>query len=176
MMILSFRTLMGSMPTTQRSASEVTAAGVTIKKEDRQSLSTSDQLKLSKAAREGGIDKFTFFASDGKLVNDFQTVYDLHMRIETLSKALTHFDMQDVFQIIPPPIVEDLSGRLKTLFSCQTNKERTGENMAMDTTNPAFALHHSAAQLATVEAGEDLNEVAINNIDIISSFQDFDIE
>lgn len=63
---------MGSVPIAQRSESDVTAAGVSIKKIDRVKLSTSDKQKLSKAAREGGVDKFTFFASNGKLVNDFQ--------------------------------------------------------------------------------------------------------
>ena len=37
-----------------RTAQEVTAAGVSVKKELRSKLSTSDQLKLSKSAREGG--------------------------------------------------------------------------------------------------------------------------
>ena len=97
----SFLDLMGSVPTSRRSEREATAASISIKKNNRVKLSTSDKLKLAKATKEGGTDKFIFFASDGKLVNDFQTVYDLHMRIEALSKALTSYDMLDVFQVIP---------------------------------------------------------------------------
>ena len=100
------------MPTSRRSEREATAASISIKKNNRVKLSTSDKLKLAKATKEGGTDKFIFFASDGKLVNDFQTVYDLHMRIEALSKALTSYDMLDVFQIIPEDTILKLSSTL----------------------------------------------------------------
>ena len=67
---------------------------------------------------KGGVDRFIFFAPDGKLVSNFQTVYELHMCIEFLSKALTHFDMQEVFQIIPTNTVHTLSNRLDRIFDC----------------------------------------------------------
>ena len=70
-MNVSFTDLMESLLTIQRLASEVTAAGVSVRKEDRGSLSNSNKLKLSKSAREEGLNKFTFFVSGGKLVNDF---------------------------------------------------------------------------------------------------------
>ena len=50
----SFLDLMGSVRTSRRSEREVTAASVSIKKNDRVKLSTSDKLKLAKAAKEGG--------------------------------------------------------------------------------------------------------------------------
>ena len=103
-MKLSFKSLMGSIPKGGQTADQVTAAGVTVRKKDRPSFSTSDKLKLSRAAREGGIDKFCFFETDGRTVGDFQTVYDLNMRIEALSKTLSFFDMIDVFRsFLPPP-------------------------------------------------------------------------
>ena len=37
---------------------------------------------------------------DGKVGSKFKAVYDLHMHIEALSKALTFFDMKDAFKII----------------------------------------------------------------------------
>ena len=64
-----------------RTAQEVTAAEVSVKKELRSKLSTSDQLKLSKSAREGGSNKFSFFETSGSLGSDLKLVYDLHMRI-----------------------------------------------------------------------------------------------
>jgi len=71
MMRFLFKSLMGSLTSAQWTESEVTAAGVSIKKEDRGKLSTSDMLKLSKAAREGGADTFMFFTSNVKLVRNF---------------------------------------------------------------------------------------------------------
>ena len=82
--------MMGSVTTSRRTESKVTEAGVYIKKIDRSKLLTSDRLRIFKSARErGGLDKFTFFASDGKLVKNFQTVYDLHIRMQALSITLT---------------------------------------------------------------------------------------
>ena len=53
-MKLSFKNLVGPVPISRRTESEVTEAGVSIKKNDRSKLSTFDKLKLSKSAREGG--------------------------------------------------------------------------------------------------------------------------
>ena len=84
-----------------RTAQEVTTAGVSVKKDPREKLSTSDQLKLSKSAREGGSDRFSFFETSSSLGSDFKSVYDLHMRIEALSKALILYDMTDVLRFYP---------------------------------------------------------------------------
>ena len=78
-------------------------------------LRTSEKLKLSKSAREGGCDKFAFFEANGKMVNEFQTVYDLHMQIEALDQALTFYDMRDVFEVIPQNTVELLEVQLSKL-------------------------------------------------------------
>ena len=111
---------MESLPNARWTASGVTAAGVSIKKEDRGKLSMSDMLKLSKAACKGRDDKFTFFASNEKLLRNFQTVYDLHMRIEAISKDLTYYDMKDGFQIIPAETAAKLGINMDTLFDCQS--------------------------------------------------------
>ena len=47
--------LLGKNPRKARSIEDVQAAGVSVRKEKRDKLSTSDKLKLSKAAREGGV-------------------------------------------------------------------------------------------------------------------------
>ena len=72
---------MGALPRGAQTVKEITVAGVSVKKENSIKLSTSDQLNLSKYAQEGGSDKFSFFETDGKIGSDFETVYDLHMRI-----------------------------------------------------------------------------------------------
>ena len=63
-------------------------------------------------------DKFTFFEVNGKIENYFKTVYDLHMRVKALSKALVFLNMQNVFQIIPESTVEELHQKLTDLFVC----------------------------------------------------------
>ena len=118
-MKLSFKSVLGAVPRGPRSVTEIVAAGVTVKKEARTTLSTSDKLKFSKAAREGGDDKFTFFESDGKVGGDFRAVYDLHMRLEALSKAIMFYDMEDVFQILSKNTVKELETKLSVLFSSQ---------------------------------------------------------
>ena len=60
-MKLSFKNLMGTVPRGAWTAEVVTVVGVSVKKERRATLSTSDQIKLSRSAREGGSEKFAFF-------------------------------------------------------------------------------------------------------------------
>ena len=93
----SFSSLLGTILLRARTLQQINSTEVSIRKEDSSKLSTLDQLKLSKASREGGVDKFSFFEANGKVGSDFKVVYDLHMRIESLSKDLTFFDMKDVF-------------------------------------------------------------------------------
>ena len=128
---------------------EVTAAVLSIKKEDRERLSTSEKLKLSKAVREGGVGKFAFFASSGNLVSNFYPVYDLYIQIDALSKILTHFNMQDMFQVIPETTVRKLSDRIDMPFTCQTSEGQAKDNLERDPTNAAYRLHHSSAQKST---------------------------
>ena len=116
-MKFSFKSLLGTVPKGARSVRDVVAAGVSVKKEERTNLSTSDRLKLAKAAREGGTNKFTFFESDGQTGGDFRAVYDLHMRLEALSKAITFYDMGDVFQILPSNIIVVLESKLDVYFT-----------------------------------------------------------
>ena len=70
----SFKYLMGTVPKGGRTESEVQAAEVTVKKEDKTTLLTSEKLKLSKAAQEGGGETFAFFETNGKIVGNFESV------------------------------------------------------------------------------------------------------
>ena len=100
-MKFSFKTLLGAVPASVRKHGEVAAAGVSVKKEDRGSLSTSDKLKLARSAREGSTNKFSFFESDGQVGGDFRAVYDLNMQLEALTKSIMFYDMSDVFHVLP---------------------------------------------------------------------------
>ena len=113
-----FSSLLGTVPRGARTALEVANAGVFIKKEDRKSLKTADLLRLASSAREGGKDKFTFFEANGQLGSGFKAVYDLQMRIEALSKALSFYDMYDVFLLILAQALDQLKSQLKTVFEC----------------------------------------------------------
>lgn len=126
---------MGSAPTTQRSASEVTAICISLQKEDRESLSNSEKTEALQVNMQKGVGYIHHLASDGKLVNDFQTVYDFHIRLEDLSEALTHFGMTDIFQIIPSSIDKDSSSTLTTFFACQATGGQSQTNLASDPRN-----------------------------------------
>jgi len=66
-----------------RTEKEINAAGVSVWKEDRDTLYPLEKL-LSEEVREGGTDTFSFLETDEKTGSDFKAVYDLHMRIDTL--------------------------------------------------------------------------------------------
>ena len=65
-MNLTFKNLLGVIPRAARTVGQIVAAGVSVKKEDRASLSTSEKLKLEKAAREGGEINSPFSSQMGK--------------------------------------------------------------------------------------------------------------
>ena len=138
--MMNFISLCGVIPRGARTIQEVTAAGVSVKKELGCKISTSDQLKLSKSAREGGSDKFSFFETNGLIGSDFKAVYDLHMRIEALSKALVFFNMIDVFQILPESTVNSLEEKLTDLHVCQGALERCELALLASPTDTALLL------------------------------------
>ena len=100
-MKLSFKSLMITVTRGARTTEVVTVASVSVKKDKRGALSTSNRIKLSRVVREAGSEKFAFLETDGKVGNTFKAVYELHMQIEALYTALTYFDIDNVFQIIP---------------------------------------------------------------------------
>ena len=50
-MELTFKSLLGVVPLGARTVGEMVTAGVSVKKEERTNLSTSDKIKLEKVAR-----------------------------------------------------------------------------------------------------------------------------
>ena len=170
--MISFKDLLGLVPTARRTEQDVTAVGVSIKKIDREKLSTSDKLKLSKAAREGGSDRFSFFASDGKMIGDFKTVYDLHMRIESASKAMTQYDMQDVFQVILPATLSLLNSAIEDLFKCQTAENRAHLALQADSASLELASILNLKKDATAAATTKLENINIRTSNLFTTFQD----
>ena len=170
-MKVSFTTMMGAIPRGMRTAADVSAAGVSVKKERRSALSSSDQIKLSRNAREGGSEVFTFFETDGSIGSDFRTVYNLHMRIEALSKALTFFDMRDVFQIVPENTVAQIRAQLQHLFQCQQDLATTSTALLADSTNAALLDAKTAAEAAEQVASIDLDAIDIEASDLFKSLE-----
>ena len=74
----SFSNLLGTLTRGAHTLHQIKTTGVSVKKEDRGKLSTSDLLKLSKAAREGGVDNFSFFEADRKVGRNFKAVWLAH--------------------------------------------------------------------------------------------------
>jgi len=96
------------------------------------------------------------------------------MRIEGLSKALTHFDMQDVFQIIPEDTIQRLSSELDPLFLCQTEKEQAMIDLNTDRSDKTFISCSTSAKLATAKATTVLESIDIKNVNLITAFKALD--
>ena len=71
---------------------------------------------MASSAKEGSSDKLCFFKAIGQAGGDFKAVYDLHMRIEALSKALYLYYMYDIFNIIPGKTLDTLEKKLQDVF------------------------------------------------------------
>ena len=54
-------------------------------------------IKLSCATYERGHEKIAIFKTDGKVCNNFEVVYELHMMIGVLSTTLIYFDVDNIF-------------------------------------------------------------------------------
>ena len=137
-MKFSFKSLLGTVTRGARTIREVVAAGVPVKKEERQNLSTSDELKLVKTSKEGGTCKFTFFDPDGQTRGYFRVVHDLFMRIEFLSKATSFHDMCNVFKMIHREMTTLLESKLDDFFNSQSILNDTCDVLTMDPSNYSF--------------------------------------
>ena len=111
-------------------------------------LSTSAQLKLSKSAREGGSDVFSFFETTRSLGNDFKAVYDLHTSIEALSKSLVLYNMIDVFQVLPISTLQDLEPKLRAVHACQVEDSRVEAALTRDLTDMTMLAEIASSKIA----------------------------
>ena len=97
-------------------------------------------------------------------------MYDLHLRIEALSKALTSYDMLDVFQVIPQATILKLSSALDLLFDCQADKEQAASALALDPTDTILSVTSTTGQRATARAEAQLSAIEIKSVNLITSF------
>ena len=77
------------------------------------------------------------------------------MRIDVLSKALSYYDMKDVFGIVPEQTVQHLNTCLDVLFTCQIS-EAEAEALESFRADPGNAVRTDNATRATaaVKAAE----------------------
>ena len=101
-------------------------------------------------------------------------VYNLHMRIEALSKALTFFDMHDVFQIVPEHTVDQIRAQLQHLFQCQQDLSTTSTALLADSTNTALLDAKTAAVTAEQVASIQLDAIDIEASDLLTTFKTID--
>ena len=66
---------------------------------------------------------------------DFHAVYDLHMRLEALSKAIMFYDMDDIFNILPSNTAKLLEKKLDVLFAYQKTVGEATELLVTDSSN-----------------------------------------
>ena len=170
-MNLSFKTLLGVVPRRVRTVGEIVAAGVSVKKEGRTKLSTLDKLKLARAAREGGEEKFTLFETDGKVGGDFRAVYNLHMRLEDLSKAIMYYDMDDIFNVLPSETVQLLERKLDVLFAIQASVTTATTILTTDPTNSTFTTYLANTEAREAEALLDLETVNLDPTNLLKIFK-----
>ena len=70
--------------------------------------------------------------------SDFKTLYDLHMHVEALSKALTFFDMKDVFEIISEHTIEALENKLQHMFRYQADLHAVEDRLLLKASDVDF--------------------------------------
>jgi len=108
------------------------------------------------------------------LGSDFRAVYNLHMRLDALGKAITFFDMDDVFNIIPCETVIMLEMKLEDLFNNQVLVETAADLLdtnPIDSTLKLAVADLVAEQQSAEEALEEeaLERVAIKPVDLLKN-------
>ena len=165
--MMNITDLIGRSPIDARTVEDVQSAGVSVRKDKRDELSASDRLKLSKAAREGGGDKFSFFVTDGTASNDFKSIYDLQMQVDALITSLTLYDMVDVFQVLTVDKVHELE-------LCTVALNTANANLAEADIDDATEV--SAATSLVLEAEDKLAKIQLNPKNLLTDYKDVSVE
>ena len=126
-------------------------------------------MKLSKAAREGGCDKFAFFVTDGSAANDFKSVYDLQMQVDALITSLTLYNMLDVFQVLEVTTVEQLEVCTEALIGATdalANADEDDNSEVMRATTDVLLAEDNLAALVVIPKNllKDFKDVSMDDI------------
>ena len=97
------------------------------------------------------------------------------MRIEALLKALSFYNMHDVFQIIPAQTLDQVQNQLKTVFECQEVLALCATCLQNDPSNATLIQNESAAAILSSKAVEDLNSIDIFTSNLLKDFRTIDV-
>ena len=98
-------------------------------------------------------------------------VYDLHMRLETLSKALTFYDMGDIFKILTSNTVALLESKLDVYFNTQTAMNSAHDLLATNPTNTTFKTSLMEAVVEHEVALLELEAVSLEPTDLLTNYK-----
>ncbi len=115
---------------TAHTINQTVATFCRLPKKDHVKLKASDLLKLKKQAEEGLKWKFVLMKpvlkTTGEIdVDKLKSIYPMSIQIREFHESLCHYDMEDVFMLIPEEFVKNTQGeskpasgaRLQSLFS-----------------------------------------------------------
>ena len=97
------------------------------------------------------------------------------MHIDALSKALSLYDMHDVFQLIPEQALNILQSQLETVFECQEALALCATSLMNDLSNTTLIQDESAAIILSSKAVQDLNSINIHTSDLLNYFKKIDV-
>ena len=97
------------------------------------------------------------------------------MLIEALSKALSFYDMHDVFQAIPVQALDQLQTQLKTAFECQESLALCATYLQNDPANATLIQDEETAAILSSKAVEDLNLIDIFTSELLKYFKTINV-
>ena len=166
---MNFIKLLGAVPRGSLTVEDIVIAGVSVTKEGLVALSTSDRLKLTRVAREGGEDKFIFFESNGKVGRDFWAVRDIYMRLDALPKHIKYYNMHEMFNVLSRKTVLELEENLDVLFVAQAAVTLNSEALNFDPDNIDLAVALTSAQASEAIALLDLDAVDLVTTNLLAN-------
>jgi len=124
---------------------------------------------------KGGEEEFSLFQDNGQLGLDFKAVYNFHMRIEALYKALKFYEMTDVFNIILTKTITILEAKLHNIFVRNDILDQYINKLEDNPDNLVLLSNKTAAKVLFKKAIEDIDAIEINPISFIKHIKEVDI-
>jgi len=93
------------------------------------------------------------------------------MRLDALGKAITFYDMDDVFNIIPCETVSMLKMKLKDLFDAQALAKTAEDALATNPTDSTLKLAVADSVAERQSAEEALERVEIEPVDLLKNYK-----
>ena len=98
------------------------------------------------------------------------------MRLDALDKAITFFDMDDIFNIITCETVKMLEMKLEDLFDAQALVKTAVDSLVTNPTDSTLKLAVADSMAKQQSAEEVLERVAIEPVYLLKNYKDIDKE